>query len=269
MPRDRHGNPYVSRASDCDPVRVLWQDDTALVVAKPSGMLVHNAAFAGRPEYTLIQAIRELQPPQDPTTPDKLHAVHRLDRGTSGTVLLATQAEWTAPWQQALAEGQRHYLAVVRGHLQQPVDIDHPVKDDRGERKPAQSRFVPLAHSTVERCCLVRVELTTGRYHQVRQHAGHISHPLIGDSEYGKGQLNRHFAATWGLARLALHGLWLHSRHPATGEPWEITAPLPADLTEPLAKLGLWPVDVTATPVFAPPMADVAAASTLLVASSV
>lgn len=241
MPRDRHGNPVVRAPEDCEPVALLWQDHTAVVANKPSGMLVHNAAFAGQREYSLLDALRaQLTLPNEPQTP--LHAVHRLDRGTSGAVLVARAAEWTAPWQAALQSGTRWYLALVRGHLAEPIDVDHPVKNDRGERVAAQSRFVPLASSPVERCSLVQVELQSGRFRQIRQHAKHLAHPILGDAEYGKGPLNRDYAARFGLDRLALHGWQLTARHPQSGEPWQVSAPLPASLSEPLALLGLWPL---------------------------
>lgn len=241
VPRDRHGNPVVRGPDDCAPATLLWQDETALVVNKPSGMLVHNAAFAGHREYTLLDALRGLLTQPSGEAP-ALHAVHRLDRGTSGAVVIARSAQWTAPWQAALQQGQRAYLALVRGHLTQPVDVDHPVKNDRGERVAAQSRFVPLACSPVERCSVVRVELQTGRFRQIRQHAKHLSHPILGDAEYGKGPLNRDYAARFGLERLALHGWQLTAYHPQTALPWQISAQVPADLAEPLALLGLWPI---------------------------
>lgn len=224
--RDRHGNPCVPDASACPPVDLLWRDETALVVAKPSGLLVHNSAFAGLPEYTLVQAVRD----QHGVV---AHPVHRLDRGTSGVVLLATDRSQVARCQALLeaSETRKEYLALVRGRPQTALEIDHPVTDDQGVRREARTTLTPLLHSEIDRCSLVLLTLHTGRWRQARKHCKHVSHPILGDAEYGKGPLNRQFAADHGLRRLGLHAWRL------TGPGLDVPAPVPDDLAGVLVRL--------------------------------
>lgn len=212
-------------------VPILWSDSTAVAVNKPSGLLVHNSHWSGPREVVLLQLVRN-------ALGHHVHPVHRLDRGTSGVVLFALDSSQAAQWQAALAQDQTHkdYLALVRGIVKDRVDIDHPVKDENGQRVEAHSAVTPLCVSPHERCCLVHVRLFTGRWHQARLHLKHLSHPIIGDANYGKGPLNRSFSATWGLSRLALHAWRLRVVHPM-GSLVEVEAPLPSVLGEPLSRL--------------------------------
>jgi tRNA pseudouridine65 synthase len=91
----------------------------------------------------------------------------------------------------------------------------------------------------VDRCSLVEAFPETGRLHQVRRHLRHIDHPLVGDVNYGSGEINRHYRAEYNLHRLALHAHFLAFTHPITGARVEVTAPVPDDLGAPLAALGL------------------------------
>lgn len=214
-------------------IEILWQDDTALLVDKPSGLLVHNSAWAGPPEASLRQLlVRQLGA--------RLHPVNRLDRGASGLVLLARSGEAARAWQTAWQsdETEKGYLALVRGHFadQAPVLVDHPIRDRRAggasaeKAREARSLVTPLSNSPVARCALVEVRILTGRRHQVRRHLKHLSHPVVGDTTHGRGEVNRFFRESWALHRLALHATSLAITHPVTGERLAVTAPLPAEL---------------------------------------
>jgi tRNA pseudouridine65 synthase len=96
-----------------------------------------------------------------------------------------------------------------------------------------------LGRSPVERCSLVEAEPMTGRLHQIRRHLRHLNHPLVGDVNYGSGEVNRHFRATYGLYRLALHASLLAFPHPATGVRVEVRAPLAPELATVLGAIGL------------------------------
>lgn len=208
------------------PIAIPWRDDTIVVVDKPPGLLVHNSAWAGPREVTLTELIRD-------QTGLPLVPLHRLDRGTSGCVAFATAADVAAAAAERLGP-TKDYLAIVRGHLRAPVDVDHPLDDDdvKGSvRKEARSRLVPVATSPVERLSLVVVTLWTGRRHQARRHCKHASHPIIGDATHGKGPLNRDLAARHGLARLCLHAWRL------TVDDVVVESPLPADWPTPLSAL--------------------------------
>ncbi len=208
----------------------VYEDAHVVVANKPSGLLVHNSAFAGPRERTLLDLARD-----DEKGP--LFAVHRLDRGTSGLVVLARSSDDARAWQAALAVGEKSYVALVRGRVDAALHVDNPVKDEEGARKDARSDVAPLATVQDPRCSLVEVRLHTGRRHQARQHLKHVSHPVLGDASYGKGALNRDYAARFGLARLALHARRLSLVHPATGAAWTVEAALPDDLRGPLLRI--------------------------------
>lgn len=217
--------------------------DGAVVVDKPSGLLVHNSAWAGPREDTLTDLVRTRFATAVP--------VHRLDRQTSGAIVFAKRGSGAQALQQQLSSTPKPYLALVRGHVGGAIDVDHAITRDRGDDdddpatgdpkapQEARSRIVPVACSGVDRCSLVVVVLFTGRKHQARRHCKHVTHPIIGDATHGKGSLNRAYREQHGVGRMALHALQVVIDGVIVG------APLPADLQGPIAKL--FPdVDVTA-----------------------
>ena len=173
---------------------------------------------------------------------EHVHPIHRLDRGTSGALLFARTQEAAATLHAAFESRrvEKRYLALVRGHAPESGVIDHPVpKSEGGPRVPALTRFELVARSTVDRCSLVCALPETGRLHQIRRHLRHVNHPLVGDVTHGSGVINRHYRATYGLHRLALHASRLAFDHPATGERIVVDAPMPDDMGGALERLGL------------------------------
>lgn len=214
-------------------IEILWEDEAVLVVGKPSGMLVHRGWGDDR-DVALTRA-------RD-TIGARVYPVHRLDRGTSGALLFARSSSVAAVLCRAFEEGEvkKIYRALVRGVPPKEGLIDHPIpRGEDGPRVAARTRFSLVAASPLERCALVEARPETGRLHQVRRHLKHATHPLIGDVNYGKGDLNRYYRARYGLHRLALHALALEFTHPTSGARVSVRAPMPADLAEPLALLGL------------------------------
>lgn len=184
-------------------ISVLFRSADVIVVDKPPGLLVHNSAWAGPKETTLTELVRA-------DLGIDVVPVHRLDRGTSGACVFAVDGQAARRLQEQMQQttSSKSYLAIVRGHVRAPLDVDHALDDDDvkgSERKDARSRIEPVACSALERVSLVRVVLWTGRRHQARRHCKHVSHPIIGDATHGKGPLNRDFAARYGLTRLCLH----------------------------------------------------------------
>lgn len=212
---------------------LLYRDDWLAAVDKPSGELVHPGW--GRGEATTMSRLRD-------AVGRHVHPVHRLDRGASGVLLMALDPDTAARLGAAWAKGEvsKRYLALVRGSPPEEGVIDHPVR--RGEvgdaRVSAVTRFARLAVSPVARASLVRAEPRTGRLHQIRRHFKHLSHPLLGDVNYGDGAMNRAMREL-GLRRLALHAEELSLPHPVTGERLVLRAPLPPDLSEVLGRLGI------------------------------
>ncbi|HEV8583112.1 MAG TPA: pseudouridine synthase [Thermoanaerobaculia bacterium] len=209
----------------------LYRDDFLLAVNKPSGMAVHRGL--ARERIVVLQSVRA-------SVGSRLYPVHRLDRATSGALLLALDPATARRLQEKLQAGEveKRYLALVRGIPPESGVIDHPVpRSPGGPRVPAVTVFRRLA--VFERYALVEARPLTGRFHQIRRHFKHASHPLIGDVHYGKGEHNRLFRERFGLHRLALHALELAFAHPETGEKLRIFAPVPEDLAGPLRAIGM------------------------------
>lgn len=170
--------------------------------------------------------------------------VHRLDKGTSGVLVFARNAEVARTLGQAFESGEglhKTYLAMVRGW---PVDeglIDHPLRrmpDDmrsqREEVQAAQTRFITVRRGELPltqgdfpstRFAEVQLQPLTGRRHQLRRHMKHIAHPIIGDATHGKGPLNRAIAEHLGAQRLWLHAISLEMRHPVNAAQLVISSP--------------------------------------------
>lgn len=211
----------------------LYRDGVLAAVNKPSGLAVHRGAAQDR--IVALQVVRD-------QVGRHVHAVHRLDRATSGALLFALDPETARRLGEAFEAGEveKRYLALVRGIPPEQGVIDHPIpRVEDGPRVPAVTEFRRLA--VFERYALVEARPLTGRLHQIRRHFKHLSHPLIGDVRYGKGDHNRLFRDRFGLHRLALHALELGFDHPETGERMRIVAPVPEDLAGPLRAMGMLP----------------------------
>src|SRR5829696_5393904 len=213
---------------------LLFRDDLLVVVGKPAGMAVHRGL--SRDRIVVLQSLRDV-------LDRRLYPVHRLDRATSGALLLALDAGTARRLQEQFEAGrvEKRYLALVRGIPPEEGVIDHPVpRGPGGERVPAVTAFRRLA--TFERYALVEARPQTGRFHQIRRHFKHLSHPLIGDVRYGKGEHNRLFRERFGLHRLALHALELRLAN------LRFLAPVPEDLAGPLRAMeidsALWRNDI-------------------------
>jgi len=215
------------------PIDLLFCDAAVVVANKPSGLLVHRG-WADDDDVALFR-VRDV-------LGGHVHPVHRLDRGTSGTLLFARTREAAATLGRALEAGRvkKRYLALVRGTPPDEGVIDHAIpKSEGGERVAAVTRFRRLARSRLDRCSLVLALPETGRLHQIRRHLHHISHPIVGDVNHGSGETNRHYRALYGLHRLALHARSIEFDHPTTGERIIASAPVPDDLARALEALDL------------------------------
>lgn len=202
-----------------------------IAVNKPSGMIVHRGW--DKDPVTVADILR------DDIVKAKVFAAHRLDRGTSGVLIFALNADAARKLQQQLEAGKvkKRYIALVRGPMKEGCLLDYPIRIDKEhERIPAVTEFIPLAHK--DRWSLVEARPHTGRLHQIRKHLKHLHHPIVGDVLYGKGDVNRFFRETFNLHRMALHALALTIKN-ANDESITVEAPLPKDLTEPFKKLGI------------------------------
>ena len=215
-------------------IELLYVDEHLVVANKPSGLLVHRG-WAGDDDVAMFRV-------RDALGGEHVHPVHRLDRGTSGALVLARSREVASLLMKAFEEQRtdKRYLALVRGTAPDAGVIDYPIpRVEDGERVAATTRFRRVARSEVDRCTLVEARPLTGRLHQVRRHLRHLDHPLVGDVKHGSGAINRHYRATYGLLRLALHAHRIAFAHPMTGASIVVHAPMPDDLAGPLRALGL------------------------------
>lgn len=217
-------------------IEILYRDEYLFAVNKPSGLLVHRGW--AKDKVTLVDLVKEMSGEQ------VVYPIHRIDRQTSGVVMFAANSESAAKFGEQLEEGtlSKYYVALVRGVISQEGIIDHPIpRKENGRRVPAITEFVKLQSAQTEprHVSLVLAKPLTGRLHQVRRHFKHLSHPIIGDANYGKGPINREMRDRYGLERLALHAIGVAFMHPYTGKPLRIDAALPTDLVQPFAKMGI------------------------------
>jgi 23S rRNA pseudouridine1911/1915/1917 synthase len=217
------------------PFAIAYEDEHLLIVDKGPGLVVHPAR--GHREDTLAQMLAGSASGGEP---GRAGIVHRLDRDTSGLLVVSRSEEVHALLQAALAERriEREYLALVQGRppsrsgtIEAPIGRDPRVRTRMaiGGISPREAR----THFELERALadttLLRLRLDTGRTHQIRVHLQAIGHPVAGDPEYGS-------AGLLGLERQFLHATRLAFEHPITGEPVEVLSPLPEDLQRALAR---------------------------------
>lgn len=224
---------------------IIYEDADLLLLNKPSGLAVH--AGSGVP-FGVIEALRALRP-QAPM----LELAHRLDRDTSGCLVIARQREMLLELHRLLRAGRadKRYVALLAGRWQGgAIEVDARLLRDQvrgGERmvevtgapaegRRAVSRFRPLAVG--DGASLVEVRIETGRTHQIRVHAAHVGHPVAGDDKYGSRTANRDLRA-FGLKRMFLHASHLSLPLARAERPLAIEAPLPDDLTAVLDRLEL------------------------------
>lgn len=226
------------------PLAIVYEDDDILVINKQPGLVVHPAP--GHSQHTLVNAVLahcdKLAQTDDPLRPG---IVHRLDKDTSGCLMVAKHEEGLRKIgiQFEKRKVMKQYLALVWGKMKSfkgEVELAigrHPI--DRKKMaviltgKPAHTTFEVIEY--FEKATLVRVFLRTGRTHQIRVHMAHLGHPVLGDSEYGKKGMD--LAKEMGISRQMLHAAILGVTHPRTNQ-WVIfSAPMPQDMIDAIEKL--------------------------------
>ena len=220
--------------------RILHEDDALLVLDKPAGIAVHGGSGVSR---GVIEELRHSRPGSR-----FLELVHRLDRDTSGVLLLAKKRSALVALHAAIRAGRvgKRYTLLLLGRLRlgtTGVDValekfvlpggDRRVKVAQ-DGQSAQTRFLALRH--IGNHTLAQADLLTGRTHQLRVHSAYLGHPIAGDDKYGDFAANRDLARH-GLKRMFLHASRVQLEHPVTSNPVEFEAPLPADLAVFLARL--------------------------------
>lgn len=235
---------------------ILYRDEHLIAIDKPAGLLVHRSDIDRHETRFAVQLLRD-------QIGRRVHPVHRLDKGTSGVLLFAFDAETTRRLGRQFEhdEVRKTYLAVVRGWPPEAGIIDHPLSrqfDDYGRTLPeaeaqnALTRYrrlatVELPHAVerypTSRYALVALEPLTGRRHQLRRHMKHIAHPVIGDATHGKGRHNRFFQQQFDCPRLLLACVEMRFLHPYGDEELTIRAPVGDRFEEVIDRLG-WSEDM-------------------------
>jgi tRNA pseudouridine65 synthase len=226
------------------PIPILFEDAHLAVVHKPAGLMAHASPMARGEDDFLDERLRaQFGRP--------VHLVHRLDRATSGCLLIAFDRDTAAALGGIFMsrDVDKDYLAVCRGWPEEAFVVDHDLDGGPGKpvKKPAITRFRRLATAEVDvaneqhptsRYALVCCSPETGRYRQIRRHLKHVFHHLIGDSSHGDGRHNRNFRMQ-GVHRMLLHAWRLVFVHPHTGHAVRVVAPLDAEYRRALAWLAI------------------------------
>ena len=225
---------------------VLYIDDRLAVIDKPAGLMVHDSALArGETDFAADRLRVQFGKP--------VFLVHRLDRATSGCLLLAfDRVTASALGKQLMSrEVEKDYWAVCRGWPEERFVVDHDLDGGPGKpvKKPAVTAFTRLATAELalpsagfetSRYALLLAQPQTGRFRQIRRHLKHLSHHLLGDTSHGDGHHNRQFRML-GVHRMLLHARRLAFVHPASGGCVDVLAPVDVEFARALALFGLGP----------------------------
>jgi 23S rRNA pseudouridine955/2504/2580 synthase len=225
----------ISNASKAKPAEfpIVYEDAALLALDKPAGVAVHGGSGVS---FGVIESLRAARP-----AAKFLELVHRLDRDTSGLLLVAKKRSALVELHRMLREGgiDKVYLAVVKGHWQgssrEIREALHKYVDAKGERRVSVQEGGMAAVTRVRalksspQFSFLEVRLLTGRTHQIRVHLAHAGHPVLGDDKYGDFELN-HRLQKQGARRLFLHASRLSFPHPLTGEALKLEAPLPCGM---------------------------------------
>lgn len=230
---------------------ILYRDAHLIAIDKPAGLLVHRSDIDRHETRFAVQMLRD-------QIGQRVQPVHRLDRGTSGVLLFALDAETNRALGAQFERNEFHkiYVAVVRGWPAESGSIDHPLSrqhDDYGaplkNHEPQEARTEYRRLACIElpvavdrypstRYALLALTPLTGRRHQLRRHMKHIAHPIVGDATHGKGVHNRFFKQRFGCDRMLLACTELGFRHPVSREPLRIRAPLGDQFAAVVERLG-------------------------------
>ncbi len=220
-------------------ISVLYEDAFIAVVNKPNGLLMHFSAIALDVEENLKQQL-SLQ------FDKKIFLIHRLDRKTSGLVIIAFDSKSAQHIANQFVEKTIHktYWAICRGFMTEPKIVEKALENENGNLQDAETHFFPLKTVELEICTgkyantrltFVECQPKTGRTHQIRRHLAHLRHYIINDNPHGDCKVNKVFKEQLGYAHMMLHAKKIIFLHPITNEKMTLEAPIFEDFEKLLA----------------------------------
>ncbi|MBK9254767.1 MAG: pseudouridylate synthase [Saprospiraceae bacterium] len=223
-------------------MEILFEDDFLIAVNKPHGVFVHRSSLDKEADVFVLQQVRDY-------VGSFVHLVHRLDRKTSGVLLLAKSAEIHSEMSKAFAgrEVSKKYLAIVRGYTEDAGMIDYAITNDRGKLQDAETHYKTIDRTEINissgkfptsRYSLVELSPVTGRQHQLRKHMSHIFHPIIGDRPHGCNKQNKFFLEHFKMDTMLLHASYLEFIHPIGQNTVQISCPVQDEFRRMIAELG-------------------------------
>jgi 23S rRNA pseudouridine955/2504/2580 synthase len=243
-------NPPAPRSIPVDPSRltVLLEDDWMMAVDKPSGMAVHTGS--GITGGTLVDYVRAYLGPRAVRNGFAASPAHRLDRDTSGVILVAVRRPAMVHFTEVFTEGRatKRYLTLVKGRMPRASGrIDLPLSEHQQTAASKAVRGVKMQQAVTRwqvvkqggEAALLACTIETGRTHQIRRHLAALGHPVAGDKKYGDFAFNREAKARWGLKRLFLHSGSIQFPHPEDGRSVHLESPLPEELRDVLARAAI------------------------------
>lgn len=236
------------KAIDGSALKILFEDDWLMAVDKPSGMAVHPGS--GITDGTLVDYVKAYLGNKATRNDFTASPAHRLDRDTSGVILVAKRRPAMVHFTHVFTYGKarKRYLTLVKGKMPRPKGtIDLPLSEHQQTAESKARRGVNMQealtrYSVVQQtsqCAFLECAIETGRTHQIRRHLVAIGHPVAGDKKYGDFSFNRDVKTRWGLERLFLHAQRLEFPHPADGRSVVLESPLPDSLKDVLKRAGL------------------------------
>lgn len=198
-------------------LEIIYEDEDIVAINKPHGLMVHRSKIANDATEFALQLLRD-------QIGQKVYPAHRLDRKTSGVLLFSKTKEVDRMIQHQFMNHNidKTYFAIVRGHLPEKGTIDYAIGEDDKKKEACtyyevQEQFeinVPLGKHPTSRYALIKVQPTSGRFHQIRKHMAHIFHPIIGDRPHGCSKQNRMWKIRYGMESMMLHAAELEIQHP-------------------------------------------------------
>lgn len=209
-------------------MEIIFEDDYFLAVNKPPGLLMHKSKIARDAKENLQDLLQQYYG-------EKVFLVHRLDRKTSGVVLVAKNSKIAKNLSEQFVNHipQKTYHAIVRGFITEPVVNDRDLEDDRGISQKAETKFNPLQTTCLKlisgkysetRLTLVEAKPKTGRTHQIRKHLAQLRHYIVNDKPHGDCKLNKAFEMQLEIKHMMLHAKAIEFNHPVSGDKMTLEA---------------------------------------------